>query len=64
MIIIIMTMIIIILNEKILYLKSYKNYTQNFSKIFIKSKRPYQYKFAAKPPGLSPFRIPINHVNL
>ena len=35
-------------------MKSYKNYTQNFSKIFIKSKRPYQYKFLAKP---RPFTI-------
>ena len=30
-------------------LKSYKNYTQNFSKIFIKRKRLYQYKLPAKP---------------
>ena len=35
--------------EKILYKKSHKNYRQNFEKIFLKRKRPYQYKFLAKP---------------
>ena len=37
-------------------LKSYKDYIQNLSKIFIKRKRPYQYKFPAKPLHNSKFQ--------
>ena len=33
-------------------MKSFKNYIQNFSKVFIKRKRPYQYEFPE-----SPFKI-------
>ena len=39
-IVIIIIIIIIIINS---LLKSYKNYTQNFSKILIKIERPHQY---------------------
>ena len=38
------------------FLKSYKNYIQKFSKIFIKRKRPYQYKFPSKPLHNSKFQ--------
>ena len=45
-------------------LKSYKNYTQNFSKIFIKIKRPHQYYISIQISGKTPsqFKILRNHI--
>ena len=52
--------VIIITNNTLL--KSYKSCTQNFSKIFIKRKRQYQYKNSGKTP--LEFEIPRNHIEL
>ena len=45
-------------------LKSYKNYTQNFCKIFIKIKRPHQYYISIQISGKTPsqFKILRNHI--
>ena len=45
-------------------LKSYKNYTRNFCKIFIKIKRPQQYYISIQISGKTPsqFKILRNHI--